>query len=585
MSQSDFGELEPVSLDDHTEVKIPYVNNCVAPSVSDQNISLSVTPMNFNPNQCHLFNQTDNTGADLIEYNRILTLMRDLPTDMFIDQLLLDYHQSETNLDHFRIMLFEMLKNTEEFPFDVESELKRRVNTRQGETLASKLAKDIHTILSVIEGADASCLKDMISTGKRSARTASLSRTSQLIPVDTESQNRSEKCVCSAELHQLKELVATLQADMLLVKQRQAGTENLRNTEIKELKLSIDKLEKDVKQLTNDNTVNAQKCVADIESAVNTERLRCKGELLNNSNQLKTVQENMLQIKEAMSQVEIKISQLEPDDHRKILQPSMSPIPENITEQIIQENTSGGASQDESYSAVLCKNLTNDYPRETDDLFGNMKIPTLISAQRKPRRKNNYYSSNNTDVAGSINFKRINKELDAAKEKQQKIYNNYEYSSNAHYVDGYTNYDKEDADFDKYVRRRTRRFYLGGFRPNITEAKIAGYISRRGLKPTKISIFRNRGKFGKGVVIRANIQEDDNADSMTDDPYFWPEGVICRPWMSYGAYRNRRARYNKGEGEHSTEDLNSNTDRYRYDREQGHYDDNRYSVLDCDIDD
>jgi hypothetical protein len=165
------------------------------------------------------------------------------------------------------------------------------------------------------------------------------------------------------------------------------------------------------------------------------------------------------------------------------------------------------------------------------------------------------------------------------------MHNNYEDNGNAHYVDGYTNNDEEDADFDKYVRRRTRRFYLGGFRPNITEAKIAAYISRRGLKPTKISIFRNRGRFGKGVVIRANIQENDNADNMTDDPYFWPEGVICRPWMSYGAYRNRRSRYNEGEGEHSTEDLNSNIDRYRYDREHGRYDDNRYSVLDCDIDD
>lgn len=62
-----------------------------------------------------------------------------------------------------------MLKNTEDVPFDSGSELKRRVNTRQGDSLAWKLARDVYTLLSVIEGADSQCLKDLISNSKNLA--------------------------------------------------------------------------------------------------------------------------------------------------------------------------------------------------------------------------------------------------------------------------------------------------------------------------------------------------------------------------------------------------------------------------------
>lgn len=155
---------------------------------------------------------------------------------------------------------------------------------------------------------------------------------------------------------------------------------------------------------------------------------------------------------------------------------------------------------------------------------------------------------------------------------------NYAYNNNVQYVDGYMD-EEEDAEFDQYVKRRTRRFYLGGFRQSITEKKLAGYITRRGLKVTKISIFRNRGKYRNNVVIRVNVQDDDNANSMTDDPYFWPEGVVCRPWIPFGTYRKRRSYYNE------EEDNNAEYDNDEYDHGRSQYNNNRYSVLECDIDD
>ena len=38
-------------------------------------------------------------SADLIEYHRLIQLVRDLPSTLFIDRLLMDYHQCESSLD------------------------------------------------------------------------------------------------------------------------------------------------------------------------------------------------------------------------------------------------------------------------------------------------------------------------------------------------------------------------------------------------------------------------------------------------------------------------------------------------------
>lgn len=88
-----------------------------------------------------------------------------------------------------------------------------------------------------------------------------------------------------------------------------------------------------------------------------------------------------------------------------------------------------------------------------------------------------------------------------------------------------------DSDFMTYVRHRAKRFYLGGFKPSITEDKIASYVSIRGSKVSKVTIFRNRKH--STVVIRLNVSED--ADSILD-PYFWPRQVTCRPWITRNQY-------------------------------------------------
>jgi hypothetical protein len=74
---------------------------------------------------------------------------------------------------------------------------------------------------------------------------------------------------------------------------------------------------------------------------------------------------------------------------------------------------------------------------------------------------------------------------------------------------------------------------------------------------------------------------------MTDDHYFWPEGVICLPWLSQHALRQQRA------GNPREDYKTYNRDHYEH---YGHYDNddmptsrqnNRYSILEdecCGVD-
>lgn len=71
---------------------------------------------------------------------------------MFVNRLLLNEASCEVTLDKYRSVLFEELKESEEFPFGLQCELKRRVHTRNGDTVPVKLAYDVHSLMSVIEG-------------------------------------------------------------------------------------------------------------------------------------------------------------------------------------------------------------------------------------------------------------------------------------------------------------------------------------------------------------------------------------------------------------------------------------------------
>lgn len=65
-----------------------------------------------------------------------------------------NYASCEVKLENARVNIFERLKEVKDYPIAVQCKLKRRLHTRTGEGVPSKLAQDIHTLLSVLDGGD-----------------------------------------------------------------------------------------------------------------------------------------------------------------------------------------------------------------------------------------------------------------------------------------------------------------------------------------------------------------------------------------------------------------------------------------------
>ena len=103
---------------------------------------------------------------------------------------------------------------------------------------------------------------------------------------------------------------------------------------------------------------------------------------------------------------------------------------------------------------------------------------------------------------------------------------------------------EEFTEFSDYIRKRPKSFYIGGFRNSIDENKIYRYVSRRGPKISKVSVYRSKAH--DAAVIRLNVEDDLNV-SLLNDPLFWPEGVVCRPWVSRfkSKRNNKRSRFEK----------------------------------------
>jgi len=106
------------------------------------------------------------------------------------------------------------LKDQEGFLYLVHCELKRSVLTRKGDPVSLKLAQDIRLIITVIEGEDFSVLKDMISTSRGKSMSVSQQQTSAV-------------CNCSQEVDLMKDTIASLRSEFLLLKQKQVASEKL----------------------------------------------------------------------------------------------------------------------------------------------------------------------------------------------------------------------------------------------------------------------------------------------------------------------------------------------------------------------
>lgn len=84
------------------------------------------------------------------------------------------------------------------------------------------------------------------------------------------------------------------------------------------------------------------------------------------------------------------------------------------------------------------------------------------------------------------------------------------------------------------VRKKTKRFYIGGFGKRV-RLDYLDYITRKSPKVTMIRVFPSRA-FKDRVVLRENVEADENTDLLLQDG-FLPERYTCRPWLSRSQLR------------------------------------------------
>ena len=184
--------------------------------------------------------------------------------------------------------------------------------------------------------------------------------------------------------------------------------------------------------------------------------------------------------------------------------------------------------------------------------------------------------SSRNQTRRTINFAIIRREVAEASDDRRR------HDQLPSYEQSHDDPENDVDDFEQYVRKRTKRYFVSGFKPSITEAKISQYVTERGLKVTKVAVNRKTRNYAVNVIVQVNVEDDGNADAMVNDFYFWPRGVTCKPWLSSYELRqrwsNRQNRYQQ----------NYRDQNYGYEeRSYDHYD-NRYSALDaagdCNVD-
>ena len=121
--------------------------------------------------------------------------------------------------------------------------------------------------------------------------------------------------------------------------------------------------------------------------------------------------------------------------------------------------------------------------------------------------------------------------------------------------DSFDNILSDDIEFSTFVRKRTKRFYVGGFKSSITQEKLITYVESKGLTVTWVKIWISN-KSGR-VIIRLNVEASGGYYRISE-PGFWPKGAMCRPWVSKNVYTNSR-KSRGGEG-HYNSNYNGNND-------------------------
>lgn len=565
-------EFKPVLNKDNTEVKVPVnVRSSIAGNEGETIIEAS-----FSCGQ-------DQPHKDVLEYNRLSNLYKELPCELFVSRLLRDYASCENRLDSIRHMLFDIIRECDDFPYGLQADLKRRVATRRGDPLAVKLANDIYIILSVLEGDDFALLKELLSAAR--GRTVSQSRNSTIHePLSSVGKNIS--CNCSQEIPVLRDTIASLQADLLLLKQRTFACEKLRSDEMKQLISSLVLVKGEVvtrfdsAMLTFSSSIESIKShmstqpSSDVPDADNRETLRINSKIDELDSRLQRF-ENIVEDAEVVAMninAVCRINQTEKpaspmgdisadtphDDVSDLLNSACAPETELSTNptSIIHSVPTYANPKPSSLSVSDIDALehflhsspiknSDEHKQQVVNVTGHASSTPKASHQdihqhirvnaKKPPRMRNVPCNNAWAPVKHVSFAEIRRALGTPSAPRKngipvRITNRNQYSRES--------YSEKDSEFITHVKKPPQRYFVGGFKNTITHDAITGYITRRGIKVSMVRIFACKRSPGD-VIIRVNIEEGDNS-SHIEQSSFWPEGVSCKPWLNRSTIKGGR---------------------------------------------
>ena len=91
-------------------------------NISSRNL-INVTPENVSNLYEDITSSSNNMLSLSQSVKNLIQSYRQVPKDLFLSQLLSDYHSDEIELKHLRALVFFELKDLEEFPYSLGAEL------------------------------------------------------------------------------------------------------------------------------------------------------------------------------------------------------------------------------------------------------------------------------------------------------------------------------------------------------------------------------------------------------------------------------------------------------------------------------
>ena len=644
---TNFIELTPVMLSsgggERTDVKVPVSVSAADANTDNTTLSKTITgtsdtsdtisPLTLKT-ECLSDNNDDDDMSDQggIVYRSLQALYRGLPKEMFVNRILLNEASCEVRLGEMRSELFEQLKEDDEFPYGLQCMLRRRVYTRNGDTVAVKYAYDIHTLMSVLEGADYSEMRDLLSSSSgKSQRSQSVTGTAN---------STFGGCEFSAEIKILTESMNSLKADILTLKQKHVAVETTRSNEIQTLKTTVMSLKSDLSRLSNTVTkaiMDIKLCAERIESEKSLGVVSLRNEFRVMKNNVNCIQDAVDKLHNENSPSKITLSQRKAgkksksvptttsstantdisvnlDDNHLDIENTNSAPSGSISESLVQisvipvdessvnnneaecENSkcctvpgyaaeAQGRVQETMYSKVLegkengvhcASDRVTDIVRaevvsgeiDSADAGGRPALDRL-SEQNMRTLNTPHVSARDSNVAsesvqGSVTERsadffddRSYRDVVMSPAQSENFHNPQavgrailtRVTRNRVVPESYTSRNvnpnsndvderDDDSDFSQFVKKRAKRYYLGGFKPTITRQRIENFVSRKGPTVTWVRIWHSR-RNPNNVVIRLNV-EDNQFTQLLENPAFWPRGVVCRPWLNRNERSNDR---------------------------------------------